>query len=686
MTIISRISLPTLLALTLLTGCTQDAIEPAAPPNPFLVGLNEALPYGDITAEHVTEYAEIILQRSEEQLAALKAVSDPTFENTVIPFDDVSGEISKCMSNSWMLYWVSPDEATRKAGIEAYQKLETWSLGLYSDKALFAQVKAVASAGGLAPVEDKLVADLILGMQQTGVELSTEDQAQFKTLSEEITALTSEYSTNMNTHGLVLELDAEGAMGIPEGVLNRYQAEDGTYSIPIISANAGPVVNNAVSEDTRKSFTMLYQNRAADKNLAILDQLVAKRHALAQLMGYETYADYTLSAKMAETPENVWNFLNGLAEATSDKAAQDLDKLKAYRSETSDISAAEPLEPWNLGYTHNELLKSQYGVDPEEVRKYLPLAPVLTGMMEIYQQLLGLEFRPVTNPSVWHDSVEMYEVYENDALVGRFYLDMFPRPNKESHFYGVPLTPGNQRADGYEIPVAMLLGNFTPPSEDRPSLVSHGELSTLFHEFGHIAASMSFTGKYAGQNGSMRDFGEAMSQIFENWIWDYDILKTFAMHYETGEVLPEETFQNMLDAKNLISGINAQRGQERAMYDMVLYNKYDPENPVPTDQIWRDLTAKFVYSTYIDGTHKQAAWIHINTHPTYYYGYLWSRVYAQDMFTQFEENGLLDTETGTRYRKLILANGTQRPILEAVEEFIGRAPSNDAYIKSLGLE
>ncbi len=177
-----------------------------------------------------------------------------------------------------------------------------------------------------------------------------------------------------------------------------------------------------------------------------------------------------------------------------------------------------------------------------------------------------------------------------------------------------------------------------------------------------------------------------MSQIFENWIWDYDILKTFAMHYETGEVLPEETFRNMLDAKNLVSGIGAQSSVQASMYDMELYNRFDPGNPTPTDDIWRQLADRFVYSSYIEGTHPQAAWIHINTHPTYYYGYLWSRVYAQDMFTQFEENGLLDTETGKRYRRLVLANGTQRPVLDAVEEFLGRAPNNEAYIRSLGLE
>jgi Zn-dependent oligopeptidase len=678
-----------LLTAILLAACGTDTAntpEADTPSNPFLAALNEPLAYGDATAEHLTAYGKAVLERSQAQLEAIKAVGDPAFDSVVVPFDDLSGKLRKVMSNSWMLYWVSPDEATREAGIATYQELEAWSLGLYSDKTLYEQLRTVATAGSLPAVEEKLLADLLLAMQQTGVDLSPEDQERFKALNREITDLTSQYSTNMNTHGLVLELDAEGANGIPETLTSRYANDEGTYEIPVISANRGPVVNNATSEETRKAFTMMYANRAADENLEILDQLVAKRHELAQLMGFDSYADYTLKVKMAETPENVWNFLEGLAGATSGKAVKDLDRLKSFRSRHAGTSAADPVNSWDLGYFRNELLKTEYGVDPEEVRKYLPLDRVLTGMMEIYEQLLGLEFRSVADPSVWHESVELYEVYEDGKLTGRFYLDLFPRDNKESHFYGVTLTPGNQQPDGYEIPVAMLLGNFTPASDELPSLVSHAELSTLFHEFGHIAASMAFSGKYAMQNGSLPDFGEAMSQIFENWIWDYDILKTFAMHYETGEVLPEETFQNMLAAKNLISGISAQGSVQYSMYDMELYNRYDPADPTPTDDIWRQLAERFVYSSYIEGTHPQAAWIHINTHPTYMYGYLWSRVYAQDMFTRFEENGLLDTETGKRYRRMILANGTQRPILEAVEAFLGRAPNNQAYIRSLGLE
>jgi thimet oligopeptidase len=308
-------------------------------------------------------------------------------------------------------------------------------------------------------------------------------------------------------------------------------------------------------------------------------------------------------------------------------------------------------------------------------------------MFDIYQTLLGFEFRKVENPSVWQKEVEMYEVYEGKQLKGRFYLDLYPRPNKETWFYGVELTFGKATPKGYEVPVAMLLGNFTRPTETTPSLLSLRELNTLFHEFGHIVNKMSYTGEFSSQSESKSDFVESMSQLFENWLWDYDILSSFAKNYKTGEVFPKATFDNMLKAKNLSSGFSAISQQRSALYDMNLYDKYDPKNKVSTDQLWQNIDDQLgVMNFYVPGTHYQASWIHINTHPVYYYGYLWSNVYAEDMFTLFEKNGLKDPKTGLRYRKLILANGTQRDINEAVEEFLGRPSNNEAYIKSLGLE
>jgi len=659
----------------------------AAPSNnPMFAKTNEPIDFASLTAVHVTEYADAVLKKIESQADTIRREDYPNFENVVIPLDRIYRDLSVASSHTWMLFWVSPDADTRDAGLEAYKQLDSWKVSLYSDKAIYDQIVAVSESTNLTGVAHKVVADLLTEMRHTGVNLDADELAQFIALTDEINDLKTQYSTNMNTDGSVLTLDEDGIAGLPESFKERYATEDGGYEIPVISANRSPILNNAESEDTRRAFSTLYSTRAQDKNLALLDELVSKRHEKGTLMGHATYADYHLESNMANTPELVWDFLEDLTTRSAEKAEKDLDRLKNYRNENFDVDADAALNPWDVSFYRNSILKSEYGVDQEKIREYLPLAGALKGMMDFYQELLDLEFRVVESPSVWHEEVEMYEVYRDGELSGRFYLDLFPRPNKESWFYAVPMTPGNARDEGYEIPVAMMLGNFTRPTEDLPSLISHDELDTLFHEFGHIMASMSFNGPYAMQNGSRADFGEAMSQIFENWTLDYDVLKTFAMHYETGEVLPEETLQKMIDSKTITSGLSAQSSIESAMYDMTLYNRYDPNEPLDTDEIWRSLGNEMAFSYYIEGTHRQASWIHINTHPCYYYGYLWSEVYAQDMFTLFKENGLRDTETGVLYKNLILANGTQRPIEEAVEEFLGRESNNEAYIESLGLD
>lgn len=675
--------------LAFVAACSINNSSGDLPGNPFVTELNEPIDYANVTADHLEEYAAYTLKVVDEAIQEIKQNPDPTFDNIFISLDEINNNISIASSNCFMLYWVSPDSLSRVKGYEGYQLLDSLSTAMYSDKQLFDIILSFSKSEDYDKLKGhrkNLVDQVILDFTQSGVNLRENDLAEYKKLVKEISELSSSYSNNMNSSNEVLILDDEGAAGLSENFKATYKTEAGNYEIPVISATRRPVTNNAENEETRKAYYFKYYNRAADQNLAILDSMVKKRDELAEIMGYDTYADYNLVLKMANNPSNVWNFLNDLIERSKPKAEADANLLKQMKRKDTNKKLSSTLQPWDIGYYNNQILKTEYKVDHEKIREYLPMDKCIEGAFDIYQELLGLEFRKVDNPSVWHEEVEMWEVYEDGKLKGRFYLDLFPRPNKESWFYGVPLTPGRKTSDGYEVPVSMLLGNFTRPTETLPSLLSHSELNTLFHEFGHIIDGLSYNGEFMYQARSKSDFVEAMSQIFENWIWDYEMLSTFAEHYETGEVLPKELFDNMLRAKNVSSGLFTLMSLRSCVYDMNLYNLYNPEAPMNTDDIWRKIDKDFgVIPMFVNGTHPQASWIHINTHPVYYYGYLWAEVYSQDMFTLFENNGLTDRETGMRYRKLILANGTQRDIVEAVEEFLGRESNNEAYIKSLGL-
>ncbi len=657
--------------------------------NPFNVQLNQAIDYAKITGADIEEYVDVTIANAEKEVNNIKELEEVTFQNTYEVYDYVASELGKSSNNAFMLYWVSTDSVTRAKGLEAYQKIEKFNTGVGSDKDLFNQFKAYKESDDYSTLKGhkkRLVDYVMLGFERSGVNLNETDVETYKKLLEDISELSSQYSINMNTANEVLVLSEADAEGLPENFKDKYKTDSG-YQIPVQNATRGPVMSNAKSSAVRKEFTTKYANRGADKNLVILDSLVSKRYQLGKLMGYDSFAAYNLTPKMAKDPETVWKFLNGLVEKSKDKAIKDLEILKDIRNKDLNTPNDDSrVNSWDISYYNDQILKTKYKVDNEKMREYLPMQECLAGMFELYQELLGLEFKKIEDASVWHEEVETYEVFEGDKLKGRFYLDLYPRPNKESWFYGVPLTYGLKTSEGYEVPVSMLLGNFTKPTDKLPSLLSKRELNTLFHEFGHIVDGMSYEGEYSLQAYSKTDFAEAMSQIFENWILDYDILSSFAKHYETGEVFPKDLYDNMMKAKNLSSGLGAQGSLRRCLYDMNLYDKFNPEKPIDTDQLWRDLDTQMgLGNNFIEGTHTQASWIHINTHPTYMYGYLWSEVFAQDMYTVFEKNGLRDQETGVRYRKLILANGSQRDILEAVEEFIGRPTNNEAYIKSLGL-
>ena len=676
--------------IVLVLACQPTAESPEnLISNPFLIPLNEPIDYAKATAEDLEEYTLLTLSEAAKDIESIKAVESPSFDNVFAAMDAANNKMTKASNNCFMLYWVSPDSLTRVKGLLGYKKIDSLFTVIYSDKDLFNQMLSFSSSADYENLEEykkNLVDDLIDGLRRSGVNLDEDQLTEYKRLTQKINDLTSRYSNNMNASNELLELDEAGADGLPENFKETYSFGEGKYQIPIINATNGPVMKNASLEATRKAYYVKFNNRAADKNLDILDTLVQKRYELAQLMGHDTYAEYNLIPKMAKNPETVWEFINDLVEKTTEKAKMDLTLLdKARAKDVSQPNAV--LDPWDVSYYKNELLKTEYNVDSEKIREYLSMDDCLDGMFTLYQNLLGLEFRKVENGSVWHEEVEMYEVFEEGNLKGRFYLDLFPRPNKESWFYGVPLVDGRLMEGGYEVPISMLLGNFTRPTETLPSLLSHGELSTLFHEFGHIVDGMSYGGDFAIQANSKSDFSEAMSQIFENWIWDYETLSTFAIHYETGEVLPKELFDNMVRAKNITSGLSAINSLRRCIYDLNLYDLYDPNSKIPTDDIWKKIDKELgLMDGFVNGTHPQSSWIHINTHPVYMYGYLWSDVYAQDMFSVFEENGLQDQTTGMRYRKLILANGTQRDVVEAVEEFLGRPSNNEAYMRGLGLE
>jgi thimet oligopeptidase len=373
--------------------------------------------------------------------------------------------------------------------------------------------------------------------------------------------------------------------------------------------------------------------------------------------------------------------------ALKQKARQEYnEQLTAKRQHLNDDSITE-IHSWQKSFYKNWVERENYSVDQSIVKTYFPLESVLAGLFQITQNLFGVEYVHVDNASVWHPDVKMYEVHDNGKRIGIFYLDLHPRPNKYTHAACFGIISGKAWPQGYQIPVASLVCNFPEPTESKPALMSHDQVETFFHEFGHVLHNMLTTTELSGFSGTSvaRDFVEAPSQIFENWVWNYESLKLFAKHYKTGEVLPRELYNNMLRAKNVNSGNNTLQQIFYGLIDMTLHDGFDPEGDLTTTDVVKKLQKEVTLYKFINGTNFQAAFGHLTGYAAGYYGYLWSQIYAQDMFSVFEKNGIMDPATGKRYRDIILAKGGSVDALELVKEFLQREPNQDAFLRSLGL-
>jgi thimet oligopeptidase len=401
---------------------------------------------------------------------------------------------------------------------------------------------------------------------------------------------------------------------------------------------------------------------------------------------------------MSKNAETVVEFYEKLRPLVRKKAKLDhAEYLAAKRADTGNPNAK--FEPWDSSFYKNRLMKEKYAVDAQRVQEYFPLDRCIDGLFSITQSLYGIEYRDVTDRAraagrpLWHDDVMLYEVWDTATgdMLGEFYLDLHPRDNKYGHAAQWGLAQHKTWSDGRTTkPLAALVCNFTKPTQSKPSLLTHDEVETFFHEFGHCLHTILSEANYWEFAGTSveRDFVEAPSQMFENWVWSPDVLRTFARHYETGEPFPDELLDGMIKAKNLGSGMLAERQFYYGFYDLSCH--LDPSGGVDTTQLAMDLwdPAKENIELYdpVDETYFQAAFGHLVGYQAGYYGYQWSLVYACDMFQRFKELGMLSPSAGRYYRDRILARGGTADGLDLVKDYLGREPDMSSYLKHLGLE
>lgn len=653
--------------------------------------------YSSVTPESVTRIADEAIERARELAAILTAPDNPLTHETVLgPIDEIKNVIRTAESQSTFLKNVHPDPAVRDAASEAYERTQAWnqypenprSIELAFDPAFNEVVQRFAASemGQTLTGDHKRMLDLVLrDLQLVGHQLEADDQARLKEISDRLVTLATKFAKNIAEYQDHLLLGDDDTDGLPDSFVDSLPVDEetGKRKVTMAYPHVVPFQENAARRDLREQLSFKFNNRAVDENRPLLEEAVALRLEAARLLGFDSWADRVISTRMARTKDRVDTMYEGLIPALTKKAEDEITTVSALlERDTGDTH----VQVWDWNYYNNQIKKADYGVDQVDAAKYFPMHQVLEGMFEITGEVFGLSYREVETPT-WHEEVRVFEVVDasSDELIGAFYLDLHPRDGKFTHAAVFPGRPGKLLDDGtYQEPTCSMLCNFTRPTEKTPSLLQHNEVETLFHEFGHVLHVLLGRSDLAYLSDDPEwDFIEAPSQIMQHWVWQPQVLRRFARHHETGEPIPDDLVEGLVAARQLNRGMFYLRQIQFGVLDQELHG---PEEEKDLDAILRKAT-ELSMLPFQEGTFLPASFGHLmGGYDAGYYGYLWSEVFGDDMFSRFEKEGILSPEVGMAYRTEVIGRGATLEADEMLRNFLGREPNNEAFLRKAGIE
>lgn len=665
-------------------------------------------PFSRIKPEHVEPAVDTVLAENRAALAQIAALSEPGWENFEAPLETLADRLHRAWAPVSYLNAVKSSPELRAAYNACLPKLADYDTEFSQDERLQRGYRALKDGpewAGFGSAQRKLVDDALLDFRLAGVDLPADKKARFRTVMQELSKLEAKFEDNVldATQGWSKQvMDEARTAGIPADGLQRARREaeqrklEGwvfTLDYPSYSA----AVLHADDRKLRREMYHAYTTRASDQgptagrwdNSTVMRDLLRLRHEAAQLTGFGNYAAYSLADKMAGSPEDVLRFLEGLVARVRPVAQHELLELSEYALERDGLGQ---LEPWDLGYYAEKLKEERYRVSEELLRPYFPAPRVTAGLFQVMQRLYGLAFSEMTGADVWHPDVKLYELRdEGGALRGRLYVDLYTRTGKRGGAWMDETLNRRRTARGLQIPVAFLSCNFPPPLQGKPSLLTHDDVVTLFHELGHCLHHLLTRVDYpsvGGINGVAWDAVELPSQFHENFAWTRDGLDLVSGHYETGVPLPEDLYRKMQGARHFHSGLHLIRQLEFALFDFRLYlgaaQAGDPDYAQRTLEATRREVAVLQPPEW-NRFAQSFSHIFSGGYAAGYYSYLWAEVLAADAYGAFEEAGVFDRGTGRRFMTSILEQGGSRKAMELFVEFRGREPTLDAFLRLNGL-
>ena len=674
--------------------------------NPLLA--DGGLPaFSRITPAEVAPAVDALLAASHAEVERL--VADPAsrdFARLLLPLEFSDERMDRAFSPISHLHGVKDTPELREAYEEALEKLTEHATWLGQNRALYEAVKAVREAPEFAALDRPqrtLVEDSLRGFRLSGVALEGEARERFAQIQVELARLTTPFgSAELDATEAWLRPLSEGELsGLPESaraLLAQAAGEAGrtghlaTLKGPVVTA----LLTFADDRALREEVWTAYQTRASDQgphagrfdNGARIGQILALRHESAQLLGFASAAELSLADKMAGTPERVLGFLRDLAAKARPVAERERAELARFARQTLGL---ESLQPWDVGYASEKLRQSRFSFTEEDIKPYFPAEAAISGLFEVASRLFGLRFAPRTDVDLWHPDARYFDVLDADgAPRAGFYLDLYARAGKRGGAWMDVCRSRMRRDAALQLPVAYLVCNFAPATAEAPALLTHDDVVTLFHEFGHGLHHMLTEidlPSISGIEGVEWDAVELPSQLLENFAWKREALDRFARHWQTGEPLPQALLDKMLAARSFQAGLFLVRQLEFALFDFRIHLEYDPARGPRTMELLEAVREEVAVIRPPAWARFPHAFSHIfaGGYAAGYYSYLWAEVLAADAFAAFEEAGVLDPVTGQRYRREVLAAGGARPALESFVAFRGREPDPAALLRSYGL-
>jgi thimet oligopeptidase len=620
-------------------------------------------------------------------LRSIDSVTDKqrTFDNTVGRAEHASARLADSVASYAFLFAVSPDADVRQASQMCSQQLSKFGVDVGADTRIYADAVALARPGALKDPAERKVAELYAEQgRHAGAGLDSATRERVKGLFNRLNDLQRDYAVTIAADSTSITISAAEAKGIaPQLLANLKPAADGGFVVPVNESTSGPFLQTDASSVARARFEEANFRRGGAGNVKRLEDALAIRDTLAHLFGFPNWAAYQLDTHMVKDPARVIAFLDQIDTQLYAKTKTELAALAAVKLASGDST---PLVGSDIGYYNAMLRRTKYKVDNEEIRQYFPVDHVVSGVFGIYEQLLGVKFDEITPADAWAPGVREFAV--SDAAtkkpLGWIFLDLFPRPNKYEHFATFPIRTGVHWADGtVDRPVSAIIGNWPTAAPGKPSLLTHGDVITFFHEFGHLMAATLVNAQYPTITGLRQDFVEAPSQMLENWMWQPSVLARVSSNVNTGKPLPPDLIQRMIALRQLGAGYGNSAQAFLAMYDMRLHSS---TVPLDTKVTWDSLQARMLPGVSFTGPYPAASFGHLmGGYDAGYYGYLWSKAYAQDLFTRFEKDGVMSASAGMAYRRDILEPGGAREPDALLQSFLGRPLNYDAFYRDLGI-